>query len=376
MKKIQALFLATLMVGIAIVPIVAGNVPIEIREGSPHTYNTAATVVGAGGDCPGPAPLIKAVWITPDEDNTTMGTQVFPTASGNKTITVYAVVHYPARDSISQVFVDIYFPNGTKKFHPGFNMNKVADTTEIENALSNAVTKELGYVNVEYYSAKDPDTNDDLFPWYDGHNAPITQNIKEEIKTEIFQKETAYLYKVSIDLDYCEEAGTYKVRVFATHTSGNPSSDFFAYYYWIPTAIIHTDFDHLNWGDITTNEWYTIMGDENMNTPSKPTIKNEGNIRVKIGVSSTRMEDTSKQHYITKFDVKFRGYRREYSPDHTVWFSSTDQQLELCHMRQIDFSVHAPEGIPKGTYTGTLTIYVQAGTYENFEWNWDPHFNF
>ena len=196
---------------------------------------------------------------------------------------------------------------------------------------------------------------------------------------EIFEKETAYLYKVEIPFDYCEEAGTYTVRVFATHTSGNPSPFFYAYFHWVPTAIIHTDFDHLDWGSITTCEWYVIYGDEDMNTPSKPTIKNEGNIRVKIGVSSTAMADTSyhQQHFITDFDVKFHGVRVEYTPeDDIVWFDESSEQLELCHMRQIDFSVHAPAGIPADTYTGTLTLYVEPGTSEYYDWDWYPHFNF
>jgi len=97
-----------------------------------------------------------------------------------------------------------------------------------------------------------------------------------------------------------------------------------------------------------------------MNTPDHPTVKNEGNTEIKLGLHATPLVGTipPMPKTIEDFDAKFLEEKLYFVASQEVWFTNA---LPLCTTEKITFSVHAPLDTPADSYSGDMTIYVEGG---------------
>lgn len=338
----MALVLALLLPATALATVVPGE-----------TVPTTATITGSGSP-----PIIKAQWELPDDYPAIAGTQVDIVPSGTKMMYAYIVVMDPnGRGDIAQVFCDVYHPDGTFKFQVhGVLLDPTVsdDMAEMEEAKAAGVAAETGT-----WTTNVPEML--LDPTLAPVPAePITQDVADWLDEEIFNTETAYMYKAEIPMEYHQPCGRYTVESWATDQSGEQSLRLGSWYEWVETKVLELDFTSIDYGEVVPCIEKIVPGDYVLETagpapPVKPTVKNEGNIALTIGVHSTAMVGDATGKTIEDFDTKFRDEKIQYVACEDTWFANP---LDLCSTEKIIFSVHAPVGTPSDTYRGELTMLV------------------
>ena len=328
---ISLILATTLMIGVSMV--MADDNPYfpagYIGSGDPGVVNTVASI--NGGDCP---PVIEYVWVLPDEDSITAGTQIWPYPSTNRT-DIYGclVVSDPnGRDDISDVWVDVYHPDGSFKYQAhAVKLDIVTDADAIHACKDAALATGL-----------------------------ITAQDHADINYEIFDQPLWYMYKVDMYCHYHQPAGDYEVEATATDGQSEVSTPLSTYFNWVPSVMLEIDFltYGINFGAIVPGVHQWLQGDTDMNTPAEPTLKNEGNVPIVIGLEASQMLGVVHGKTIVDFDAQFRGQQLFFGANEPVYFSDV---LELCHTRKIDFSVEAIVGRPADDYSGTMTIYASEG---------------
>ena len=319
------------------------------------TVPTTATITGSGSP-----PIIKAQWELFDDYPDVPGTQVDIIPSDTKMMYAYIVVMDPnGRGDIAQVFCDVYHPDGSFKFQVhGVRLDPAvpADVTEMEEAKAAAVAAETGTwtTNVPQMllnTAVEPVPAE-----------PITQAVADWLDEEIFDTETAYMYKAEIPMEYHQPCGMYTVQSWATDKSGEQSFRLPSWYVWVETKVLELDFTAIDYGEVVPCVEKIVPGDYVLDDPAgpappvMPSVKNEGNIALTIGVHSTAMLGDTTGKTIELFDTKFRDEKIQYVAGVDTWF--VVHQLDLCSTEKIIFSVHAPLGTPEDTYRGFLTMLV------------------
>ena len=318
-----------------------------------ETVPTEATITGTGSP-----PIIKALWELPDNNFDIPGTQVDIVPSGTKDVLVYIVVVDPnGRGDIAQVFADVLDPYGN------FKMSVAAEwldpdyprhETEIKEAKVHAAFSETGT-----WTTNLPEMlQDPTLPPVPAE--PITLEVEDEINEEIFNTETAHMYRAIIPMEYCQIGGRYTVEAWATDKSGEQSFRLESWFLWVETKVLELDFNAVDFGEIVPCVEKVVPGDYVMDPvgpapPVKPTVKNEGNVHLGIALHATAMVGVDNGKEITKFDVKFK--------DRKTYFNACEptelpKPLRLCETEKIIFSVHADEGTPADTYKGTLTLSI------------------
>jgi hypothetical protein len=311
------------------------------------TIPTQATITGGGSP-----PIVKAQWELADDDETVPGTQVNIVPSGDKAMCAYIVVTDPnGRGDIAQVHADVYHPDGSFKFQVlATKLDPIADQAEIEQAKADAVAAETGTWTTNVTEMLLDPT---LPPVTD---EPITQDVADMLDEEIYNTETAYIYRADWLMNYHQPAGIYTVECWATDGSGEQSFRIVSWYEWVATPVLELDFTSIDYGEIVPCVEKTVPGDYTMDPagpapPVMPTVKNEGNVPLDIGVHSTAMVGVNQGKEIVDFDAKFKDEKIVYTACTDVWFTS---QLGLCETMKINFSIHAPVGTPSDTYVGEL----------------------
>jgi hypothetical protein len=308
---------------------------------------TEAVITGSGSP-----PIIKAQWELADDDPTIPGTQVDIVPSGDKAMCAYIVVTDPnGRDDIAQVHADIYHPDGSFKFQVlATKLDLTADLVEIEQAKADAVAAETGTWTTNVTEM----LLDPLLPPVT--DEPITQAVADMLDEELYNTETAYIYRADWLMNYHQPAGIYTVEAWATDGSGEQSFRIISWYEWVATPVLELDFTSINYGEIVPCVEKTVPGDYVMEAagpapPVMPTVKNEGNVPLTIGVHSTAMVGVNQGKEIVDFDAKFKDEKITYTACTDVWFTNP---LDLCETMKINFSIHAPVGTPSDTYVGEL----------------------
>jgi hypothetical protein len=373
MKKLLAILVALLVMPMAFA---AGNV----HPGAAGTVPQTALISGSGSP-----PTIEYTWVLPDEDSLTSGTQLYPEESAERN-DIYAcvVVSDPqGRDDVQNVYVDVYHPAGTGDIIPC-----VEDDTGSNNPPQDGLCDESGQgqpwekdgelFKYQVHAVKlDPvsDQSDIEACKLDALEAGlITQQDFDDINYYVFQQPEWYMYKVYLPMLYHQPAGTYETRSWATDTASAVSQDFLSSFDWVSTVALEIDFmGGVSYGTIQPSVYKVVQGDYDMGDSAQPSVKNEGNERLAISVSSTDLVGIAHGKIITDFDLKWDpeeegatqpGYgTRYYNTGDVEELECTgydETPLELCQTEKIDFSVHAAVGLPADTYTGIMTISTEA----------------
>ena len=175
----------------------------------------------------------------------------------------------------------------------------------------------------------------------------------------------AYMYYGEALLNYCQPGGYYTVGVRAHDHIGIWCDYLWNRFWYIPTAAIEIDFDMIDYGSVaeSSNKW--VGGDIDMNTPTKPTVRNIGNTPVELWIEQDDMDfGKTNGDWNVEFDARMRANGQEvyYSPEERVRIPGI---LRMCEKEKLDFSIHVWKGFPGETYTGTMDLfaYIDMGTF-------------
>lgn len=340
MKKYLIAIAATLVAMSMIIP-VSANGTLEfggLVSNQPYTQDvpTEATIPSSSGS----PPEMKYIWVLPDEDTSTPYTQLNIQPSDYKNdIYAYVVAKDPqGRDDIQKIYVDVFYPqindtyHGQKKYEvEAQKLDPVNDESAILQAMQDALDAGL-----------------------------ITQSEYDDIYYEIFSQPEAYMWEANLHMWYCQPAGRYLVQGWGTDTRSEVSQRIDTYMDWLATVVLEIDFQNgINYGDLQPGVEKVVQGDYDITTSTAPTVKNEGNVPVKIEIYSTPLVHEQYDKEITTFDYQFLGVHKTYQAKKWTNIGT----LDLCHIEKLDLSVKADVGLPAGHYSGTLTLRISQGAW-------------
>lgn len=135
---------------------------------------------------------------------------------------------------------------------------------------------------------------------------------------------------------------------------------------WLSLKAFELDFSAIDYGSIVINSRKVVAGDALWNTlvgippANRPTIKNQGNVPVRMQASATNLVGALLGQVIppSALSVELLGVSvPSLSTTPTVIggiLGTAD--LQVCTPTQIDFDITAPSGTSTDTYLGTLTL--------------------
>ncbi len=337
MKKLLAITLAVIL-SLA-VPMTAMAADID----------TEAVVGGSGN-----SPYVCAKFETPDHSEE-LGTQIEPIAGEKRVVKFYVVIgDSNGVDDLSAAYIKVYHPDGTFKFQldairPDWTLipydglidmdGDCAGETSVPVALDELEAQ--GRITYGFDPVRGVDMTLDMLKYDLEHGKQL-------------------LVELMGPMDYCQPSGAYKVEAIAVDQGGKAGTLNNTFEY-LSIIALRCDFERINWGSVNVNQWNVLYGDEDMLTPSKPTVHNIGNDDAKIELNFTDMLGANYQKKISDFDVSMLGGHIELvagTPMVIVGVDDAPIILPPCTPTQIDFSVHPPVGTPEDTYTGQMTITI------------------
>ncbi len=357
------------MMVITAIPIALANgFDGPISEGNeaeyPYTTSIETSVNIAGGDDPNgnEPPIIKCKWeydltvdpdgcegIVPegtyvhDADPNEEGLQVAPVLEGNVKIGFYAVVTDPQGvNTISAVYADVWHPDGTFKYQ--IELEPVGFCDDMYD-------KQVALSLWEHVT----DAHPDLIK-FNGYDA---NEIYDELNEEL-----AYIYYGEAYISYCQPGGWYYVGVRAVDTYGAWCDYLYNKFWYIPTAAIRVDFNSIDYGTVVLSTPKWVGGDQDMNTPQKPTVRNIGNTPVELYVWQDDMGfGKTNGEWNVEFDARLGAdgdvvvYEPEQTDDGKLGVRIPGV-LPLCTTEKLDFSIHAKKGFPDVDYSGEMHLYA------------------
>jgi hypothetical protein len=338
MKKILAVVLAIVLTLASTLAVAAADMDTE-------------AVVGGSGS----APYVCAKFETPDHDPA-LGTQIEPVPGGTRLVKFYVVVGDPnGVDDISATYVKVYHPDGSFKFQ--LDAIRPAWTVIPYTGLIDMDGDCMGETPV-------PDALDML----DAQNR-ITYGF-DPVRGETMTLGTLkydldhgkqLLVELVGEMDYHQPCGDYRVEAIAVDQGGK-SGILENFFFYISIVALRCDFTRVNWGNVNVCQWNVLYGDEDLSTPTKPTIQNIGNDPAKIELHFTEMVGDNFGKKILDFDASMLGGHIELvacTPEVITDAAGDPVVLPACTPTQIDFSVHPPTGTPEDTYRGRMTITIK-----------------
>jgi hypothetical protein len=313
-------------------------------------FDTEAVVGGSGS-----APYVCAKFETPDHDPAA-GTQIEPIPGGQRIVKFYVVVGDPnGIDDVSAVYIKVYHPDGTFKFQldairPGWTVIPYSGMVDMDGDCSGdkAVPLALDMLDAEGRIEYGFD--------------PV-RGAKMTLDTLKYDLEHGKQFLVELrgEMDYHQPAGDYTVEAIVVDRGGK-SSTLVNIFNYKSVVALRCDFSKISWGNVNVCQWNVLYGDEDLNTPTKPTIQNIGNDPAKIELHFTEMLGQNFGKSIPDFDATMLGGHIELvacTPKVITDGAGAPIELPPCTPTQIDFSVHPPVGTPEDTYKGQMTITIQ-----------------
>jgi hypothetical protein len=292
--------------------------------------DTRAKIEGLGNK-----PEILYNWAGNDEVILTDGVQIYPTASGLKEIWDYVVVKDIDND-VTKVKANLYNPSPVNE--------KIAEIWKIKITNNNRDFQD--YAILQGKKGK-----------------IITAEQATEIRLLLDNGE-AELYAGSWSgMDYRFPPGEYKWTDIVYDRGGNSDSQD-KVFEWMEAKVLELDFDQIDFGTLISGGTSYVNGDDQMiRRDGKPTLKNEGNVPLRLKVKTTDLVGKETDEKITGedvFDVKFRTEVPEnYSANE--WKILTNPLLVAVDGKNvpISFSVHPGLGLPNDIYIGTTEIMAE-----------------
>jgi hypothetical protein len=263
------------------------------------TVDTEAVVGGAGS-----APYVCAKFETPDDYPLTPGTQIEPTPGGDRTVKFYVVTGDPnGVNDIAAVYIKLYHPDGTFKYQldairpswteiPYTGMIDMNGDCSGDTAVATALDSLQAQGRITYGFDPVRGCMMDL----------------DKLKYDLSHGKQIMIELVGL-LNYHQMAGMYKAQAI-TVDMGGKSCILENYFEYISIVALLIDFTEINWGTVNVNQWNILYGDEDLSTPTKPTIRNIGNDPSMLSFKATDMLGEVFFKKISRFDVNAQWLHR------------------------------------------------------------------
>jgi hypothetical protein len=293
---------------------------------------TKAQITGAGGE-----PVVLAKWEGPDDDANKDGVQIVPNPAGplpgqggDTDVYVYAVVTDPnGINDIADVFAEIYHPDGTYKLQIHLKPVPCDQALQMFRAARAAGL---------------------IFPCNNGFTLDEMEWMLDCQKMQAQLWYGKWVYKIH------QPDGLYGTVVTAVDTDGGTNSCANSVTEIISIVQLGLDFTEVDWGQIKPSVAKWVAGDDNfVPGDGKPTVWNQGNNLASLKVHNDPLVGANFGKQIIDFDVKLLGQTEHYQASQWVKLVGP---LVPCHPVQIEFSVHAPFGLPKDDYQGLISIEI------------------
>jgi len=310
--------------------------------------DTSACINGGTG---GMAPIVKCKWEQIDlchygtlEDGDPRhripGSQFLPNATfeGEKWVWYYAVVtDNDGWQDIMTVAADVWHPDNDLGGDGSFKY-QVLMVDWLPKDVSVMLFKDAANAGLIEYS--------DNFDY-------------AEVLNEI-EKGTAWVYFGAAKIHYCQPAGDYKVQVHAVDLCGGNSNVLENTFRWVPTSAAQFDFTQVDYGTIKPGFHVMRAGDTIFDTSDKPTVRNVGNVPIRINIEQDDMglgKSTSfgKDVWNVYYDARMGNddaNLMNYAPYDMV---TLPNPLLQCHTDELDFSIIIEKGMP-GCHSGQMTL--------------------
>ena len=359
MKKLLSILIA-LVVTLALIA-----VPVIADPGEEETVDTGATVGGGGSP-----PFICCKFETPDHD-TASGTQVLPKANTNRKMKFYVVVGDPnSIADIASVDVTVKYDADTEKFQLRAVKGEASWIvipwtggvdlvgTKAPGAGVTPVPEALAQLDAEKRIAYGPD---------------------QDLGTVLFDLEWGKQILVELPglMDCHQPSQDYIVEVVATDMGGSstvvPVTNTFFY---MSIVALKIDFSAVAWDAVNVDQWNMLLGDEDLGTPLRPTVKNVGNDMGILQLLASPLLGAEFGKTIEEFDAEMDEKNEEATAiinhGHIEFLADTPTvitradagyetepiKLVPCHPTQLDLSVHPPVGTREDSYSGTMTLTI------------------
>ena len=309
--------------------------------------DTSVEIIAGGGGDP---PVIKCKWETTssadgengDPTHSISGTQVKAPGvfDGTQIVYYWAVVTDPNGPAdVDNVHAMVYHPDTSFKYKVEMPIH-VTDTVAAQTYVQQAADADLLMCN----------------------GFPI-----DEILYELSQ-EDAYLWYGSEVLDYCQMGGDYRVELNAYDQFNNWAIPFNNCFTYVELALCEFDFNSVTYPDVAIATHIWAGGDDVFGTADKPTVRNIGNVPLKIQVAQDDMGfgKTSTGIWNAHYDVRLgaapaaidlydpSGLKGVWTPVDADYITMTDT-LPLCNTNKLDFSINVDQA-QAGTYTGKIYL--------------------
>ena len=313
------------------------------------TVDTEAVVGGSGS-----APYVCAKFETPDHDPAD-GTQIEPVPGATRLVKFYVVIGDPnGVEDLSAAYVKVYHPDGSFKFQldairPAWTIIPWTGLIDMDGDCTGEtpVPDALDALEAQ---------NRIVYGFDPVRGTPMTlATLKYDL-----DHEKQLLVELVGEMDYHQPSGDYRVEAIAVDMGGK-SGTLENLFFYISIVALRCDFTRISWGTVNVCQWNVLYGDEDLSTPTKPTIQNIGNDPAKIELHFGEMTGQNFGKKILDFDASMLGGHIELvacTPQVITDAAGTPVMLPACTPTQIDFSVHPPTGTPEDVYKGEMTITI------------------
>jgi hypothetical protein len=194
---------------------------------------------------------------------------------------------------------------------------------------------------------------------YESDNSTVHVAAGSATKTGGSGKRATYNYTFAMDYD--DAAGTYYVRAAGTDREGDVATAYISFDYGTLAALsIDVGSVTLNPGGDEASELQP--GEDSRSSPASATITNSGNTQLDLQFSGTDLDGPDG----ASIPIANVLYSRSSDMSGETAFSGSAQtdagfNLARSGSKSAYFAVQVPEGIPAGSYTGTVTLAAIAG---------------
>jgi len=371
MKKLLSILIA-LVVTLALVA-----VPVIANGDS--TVNTGA-VVGGGGS----PPYVCCKFETPDHDPDASGTQVLPIADDSRQMKFYVVCgDTNGVGDIAAVDVTVRYPDippwyGQEKFQ----LRAIKGTASWVQLFWDDMIDMDGDCSGDTAMSEalpDLDAQGRISYGVVPGNPPIQMDLDKVLYDLRYGKQI--MLELVGYMDCHQPSVDYTVEATATDAGGSTSPPVINTFFYMSIVAMQIDFETegIQWAGVNVNQWNYLLGDEDMGTPARPTIKNIGNDPAMLMLHATALTGEVNGKTIEEFDAEMDEKEPESGniihfgriefPACETWIitegdgsdspaQTTPIKLVPCHPTQLDFSVHPPTGTIEDTYVGSMTLTI------------------
>ena len=363
MKKLISILIAV-VVTLALVA-----VPVLADLDEEEVVTTGAVVDGGGNP-----PFICCKFETPDHD-TADGTQVLPRADKDRKMKFYVVVgDFNDIDDIASVDVTVSYPD----VDPWFGEEKFQ---------LRAVKGEDSWVVIGWDGLIDMDGNctgetpvEEAITQLDAENR-IAYGVGQDLGTVLYdlEWEKQILVELPGEMDCHQPSVDYTVQAVASDMGGNTTPILEAVtntFFYMSIVALRVDFTEVQWNGVNIDQWNMLLGDEDLGTPLRPTVKNVGNDVGMLQIEATPLLGSVHGKTIVDFDaemdekdplthaivtngrIEFEAETPTIITREDVGYETEPVKLIPCMPTQLDLSVHPPVGTMSDTYTGSMTLTV------------------